>query len=107
MTVNGQHVISEVIQLCGGINVFSDVSALAPQVNIEAVLERAPEVILASQLTQNSDGIKEFWAKWTQLPAVAQRQLYGVPWDLISRHSLRIAEGAEYVCRSLDQARTQ
>ena len=47
-TVNGEHYVSELIAICGGSNVFADLGELAPAVNVEAVLERDPEVMLAS-----------------------------------------------------------
>ena len=37
-TINGDHLISQIIALCGGHNVFADAPALAPKINIEAVL---------------------------------------------------------------------
>ena len=47
MTVNGDHIVSDVIRLCGGRNVFADLQALAPSVSLESVLQRDPEVIVA------------------------------------------------------------
>jgi len=45
-TLSGAHVVSEVLSLCGGDNVFAELSTLAPAVDKEAVLARNPEVIL-------------------------------------------------------------
>ncbi|MDH3901070.1 MAG: cobalamin-binding protein, partial [Gammaproteobacteria bacterium] len=49
MTVNGQHLISDVIRMCGGRNVFAELPALAPQITIEAVLAANPEVIVTGR----------------------------------------------------------
>src|SRR5262249_35903958 len=46
LTVNGAHMISDVIALCGGENVFSDVSQLTPIVSPEALMAAKPEVLL-------------------------------------------------------------
>ena len=43
-TVNGGHFVSEIIELCGGTNVFGDLGELAPTIEVEAVVERDPEV---------------------------------------------------------------
>jgi iron complex transport system substrate-binding protein len=48
MTVNGDHVISKVIRLCGGENVFADLPLIAPEIDVEAVLRANPEVIISS-----------------------------------------------------------
>ena len=40
MTLNGEQIISEVIRLCGGKNVFADLKPLVPTVSTEAVLRR-------------------------------------------------------------------
>ncbi|MCG8434026.1 MAG: cobalamin-binding protein, partial [Gammaproteobacteria bacterium] len=45
-TINGEHVISALLRMCGGRNIFADLSALAPSVSTESVLQRNPEVIL-------------------------------------------------------------
>ena len=46
LTVNGAHLISDVIALCGGLNVFADAPVLTPSVSLEAVLAARPEVVL-------------------------------------------------------------
>ena len=38
MTINDTHLIADVIRLCGGRNVFGDLSQLAPTIGVEAVL---------------------------------------------------------------------
>jgi hypothetical protein len=47
------------------------------------------------------------WQRWTNLPAVQRDNLYFIPPALIQRHSPRILEGAELLCRDLERARAQ
>ena len=47
-TIGGDHYVSELIEHCGGQNVFSDLVRLAPLVAVEAVLDRNPEILLVS-----------------------------------------------------------
>jgi iron complex transport system substrate-binding protein len=105
-TVNGQHVISKVIRLCGGENVFSSLPVIAPEIDREAVLRANPEAIIGS----GSDGTRPEWLdKWRAFPglaAAAKGQLYSLPPDLIQRHTPRLLEGAERLCRLLDRVRT-
>jgi iron complex transport system substrate-binding protein len=98
LTVNGDHVISKVIRLCGGENVFAAAPLIAPEVDREAVLRANPEAILASSPL---DG----WKAFSGLAAVARNQLHTIPAELIQRHTPRLLDGAERVCRALEEAR--
>ncbi|VAW82952.1 Vitamin B12 ABC transporter, substrate-binding protein BtuF, partial [hydrothermal vent metagenome] len=49
MTINGQHMISHWMQLCGAENIFAGLPDLAPVIDQEAVLEADPEVLLAGR----------------------------------------------------------
>ena len=106
MTVNGKHLISDVIRLCGGRNVFSDLPALAPQIDIEAVLAADPAVIIVGTGGTSETAELNDWNRWPILVAVARGHLYGVQRELLVRHSPRILDGAEQVCRILDEVRS-
>ncbi|HKE95439.1 MAG TPA: cobalamin-binding protein, partial [Povalibacter sp.] len=73
-TVNGRQIMSEVVELCGGRNVFAELSELAPQVGIEAVIAANPDVIIATG-TAESTGLEQ-WRRWTHLRAVRSGNLY-------------------------------
>jgi iron complex transport system substrate-binding protein len=109
MTLNGDHMISDVIRLCGGRNVFAALKPLVPTVSTEAVLAANPDVIVtASQGATASDRplpALESWRAWPTLSAVAHGNLFAIDGDLISRPAPRIAQGAAQLCEDLDQAR--
>lgn len=104
-TINGQHVISQVMALCGLENVFEDLPVMAPKISLEAVLNRNPQMIIASGMATARPDWLDMWKKWPGLSAVQYNNLYFVHPDLIQRHSLRILDGADIVCRQADQAR--
>lgn len=105
LTVNGAHIISDVVALCGGRNVFSDVAQLTPNVSIEAVIAAKPEVILGGA---SAGGEKEFAAQWRGTAVEPLRSLpaYYVNPDYIQRQTPRIVEGARAVCAALERVRT-
>lgn len=105
ITVNGDHLISEVLRLCGGENVFADLPALAPVISEEAVLHADPEAILAGGTREGWRTWRAHWRTRTALTAVRRGALYFIPADLLHRLGPRVLEGAERVCRALDQAR--
>lgn len=104
-TLSGKHLISDVIRLCGGRNVFADAQVLAPKVNIESVIRANPQVIVASGMGESRPEWLDDWHKWGQLQAVQRQQLYFVPPDIIQRHTTRILDGATLLCRHLLAAR--
>ena len=105
-TVNGEHIISSVIELCGGVNAFGDARALAPKISLESVFARDPDVVVASGSGAARPAWLDAWRAWPQLKAVANGNLYALPPDVIQRHTVRILDGAERLCRYLQQART-
>lgn len=104
-TLNGQHMVSQVLALCGGTNIFAALDPIAPTVTREAVLKAAPEAILTGRDTTTDSGSLEGWKAWPQLPAVRLGNLFYVNGDHLSRAGPRILAGAEAVCAQLDIAR--
>jgi iron complex transport system substrate-binding protein len=104
-TVNGRHVISEVVELCGGRNVFAGLPQIAPQVDVEAVLARDPQVILSTDDTIADP--RALWQRWPQLAAVRRGTIYTMPSDTVARASPRLVEGVKAVCAALDDARSR
>lgn len=104
-TVNGKHPISQAIRLCGGRNVFADLDTLAPSVSLEAVLQRNPEVIVATGKGGEAARDMLRWLRWTGLAAAQYTNLYLVDGDLITRSTPRMLKGVETLCTDLDEAR--
>lgn len=105
MTVNGDHTINAVIRLCGGRNVFADLSQLSGQVALEAVLAAEPEAIVAGGMDDTRPEWLDHWRQWPQLRAVRNGHLYYIPADLIHRHSPRLLDGAQRMCELLERVR--
>jgi iron complex transport system substrate-binding protein len=104
-TVNDAHLISDVIRLCGGRNVFGKLRALAPKVNEEDVVRADPEAIIASGMSDTRPEWLDDWKRWPRLTAVARGNLYVVPPDLLQRATPRVLDGAERLCAALEDAR--
>ena len=105
MTVGGEQIISNVIRLCGGDNVFEKLGALAPTVTVEAVIAANPEAIIASGMGESRPEWLDDWTRWTSITAVARDNLFFVQPDLIQRHTPRLLDGAERLCQQLETAR--
>ncbi len=111
MTLNGEHMVSDVIALCGGRNVFAQLEPLVPTVSTEAVLAANPEAIVtaAPGATKPDTTLPQLgaWRAWPSLTAVANNNLFAIDGDLINRPAPRIAQGAKQMCEDLDLARSR
>lgn len=103
MTLSDAHMVGEVLNLCGGRNVFGALGALAPQVGIEDVLRVNPQVILVSD-SLGAQAIED-WRARRGLRAVERGQLYTIAGDTTLRQTPRILEGARRICELLEHAR--
>lgn len=98
-TLGGRQIISEAIEVCGGQNVFADLTLAAPQVSIEAVLARDPEVILAGSGAQLDE-----WQAWPQLSAVRSGRLLEVPDKGLERPSFQMLGAIGKLCEVMAAA---
>ncbi len=104
-TVNGTHIIDEIIRLCGGRNIFADLPQLAPAVSLEAVLALDPQVILSTDDTITDP--QSHWSRWTQLAAVRAGTIYALSSDTITRPTPRLEQGIDATCAAMADARTR
>jgi iron complex transport system substrate-binding protein len=104
-TLSGGHVVNEVLSLCGGDNVFADLSTLAPAIDTEAVLARDPDVILIA--ATGAEGVRQTaeWSRFANLRAVRNHRVFTVDPSLAGRMAPRILQGVREVCGLLDAAR--
>ncbi|MDX5444699.1 MAG: cobalamin-binding protein [Zoogloeaceae bacterium] len=107
MTINGEHLISQAVSLCGGRNVFAALGTLAPAIGIESVLLADPEVIIASGSAADSPSWLQDWRRWPQLAAVRNDRLVAIPPDIVQRPTPRFLDGVEAICAALKQARQE
>lgn len=105
MTINDEHIIGELIALCGGRNLFGRLPALVPRIGREAVLGADPEVIVGGGSGEDNRAWVEDWRRWQGLTAVQRDNLFFIPPSLIQRQTPRILEGAALLCEQLELAR--
>jgi iron complex transport system substrate-binding protein len=116
MTLNGDHLTSDLLALCGGRNVFASLPALAPQISVESVVQANPEAFFSAR---EADGVATVWQRDTErrsfqmwkpfggMTAVKRRWMFTVPGDLVTRQGPRVIEGARAICAALDVVRME
>ncbi|EEG76263.1 ABC transporter substrate-binding protein [Dethiobacter alkaliphilus] len=98
MTAGGTTLISEVISIAGGDNIFTDVAEMYPQISEETIIERDPSVIVIP----NYHGFEGFDMEvildrplWNEINAVKNERVFNINADAISRPGPRLIEAAE------------
>jgi len=102
-TINREHYVSELIEICGGQNIFDDLEDLAPAISVEAVVDRNPEVMLAST-DAGDDGFGE-WRRWPAIAANLYGNMFLLPADEIARATPRLLVAGGALCLALQRAR--
>ncbi|MEH6583152.1 MAG: cobalamin-binding protein [Halioglobus sp.] len=104
-TLNGEHLISQVMALCGGKNAFADAASLAPKISLESVLHRDPDAIVASGMGAARPDWLDMWRQYPSLTAVQNEALFFVHPDHIQRPTARLVLGAKSLCEQLATVR--
>ncbi len=103
MTINGDHVISELIGLCGGVNVFGDASGLVSEPSREELLARKPDAILYGKLSGDARPTQS--SAYAGLRAAQLGRIYGITADYAFRPGPRLLLAADEICGALDRSR--
>lgn len=101
MTIGKDHIINQVLKLCGGRTIFPNLTPLAPVVSREAVIAANPQVILSAVETGSRNDPFSAWRRWRSLSAIADNRLIRIPADIIHRPTARLLEGARLICQGL------
>jgi iron complex transport system substrate-binding protein len=104
-TLNGGHIVSDAIRLCGGENIFASMKVTAPVVGVEAVLQADPEAIFSSAERSESDGGVNLWKPFPNMTAVRRANLFRIDGNLLNRSGPRMVAGTAALCEKLELAR--
>jgi len=102
-TLNGAHIVSDAMRICGGENIFAGMKVTAPVVNIESVLQEDPEAVFATS-EKNYGGV-DLWRPYKTLQATRQDNLFTVDGHLLNRAGPRMVQGTALLCEKLELAR--
>jgi iron complex transport system substrate-binding protein len=106
MTINREHLISEAMRACAGVNVFAELPLLTPSVSWEAAVSADPQLIATSG--RAADAPRDFapWQRFAgKVDAVRRQRFASIDGDLIGRMGPRFVDGASALCEAIDRAR--
>ncbi len=104
-TLNGRHIVSDAIRLCGGENIFANMKVIAPVVSIEAVLQADPEAIFSTAERHPVGGALDIWKPYKTMTAVRNGNLITLDGNLLNRAGPRMIAGTAALCEKLEQVR--
>ncbi|SEO38861.1 iron complex transport system substrate-binding protein [Luteibacter sp. UNC138MFCol5.1] len=102
MTIGRAQIIDDALTLCGGDNVFADLTVAAPTVSREAVLARDPDVIVSGGAEGES---LDDWKRSGFLTAVKHQNVFAIDAPTLALPSPSILPGVRTLCVALDAAR--
>jgi iron complex transport system substrate-binding protein len=103
-TVGGTHLMSDALKICGARNVFGDLRDLGPAVDVEAVVARNPDIIVAAAPPGAGPDWLADWKRFTTLRAVRAGNLIAFEDPRLVRLGPSIVDATESLCKVLAKA---
>ena len=95
--------IQELIEIAGARNVFADAPSLWPQVSLEEIVQRQPDVLILPEGEGFGVAFEQLQTAvgWRDLSAVRERRIVKVDAELFGRPGPRVAEAARQLAHAL------
>ncbi len=100
-TVGGKHLMSDALVLCGARNVFADLPEAGPIVDMESIIARDPDIIVAAAPTGEGAAWVADWTQLTSLSAVRHKRVVAFEDQALSRLGPSVIGATENLCRTL------
>ena len=91
LTIGRTSYLSELLDAAGGKNIFADLDAPSPQVTLEEIARRDPDVLLAGPV--NAERIRND-PRWSAVRAVREGRVLVVDTTVVGRPGVRMGEAA-------------
>ena len=96
----------DILQHCGATNIFANLPQAYPQVSIESVVSKQPDIIILPE-TSVEAARDELWQKWQSIEAVKKQQIITINADLLHRYTGRSIQGVIALCEAVDSIRNK
>ncbi len=98
LTIGGGSYLSELLAVAGAHNVFDDVTQPSPQVSMEEIARRDPDVVLAGP---NAAARIRTSPNWQSVRAVREGRVIVIDTTIVGRPGVRMGEAARFLRRVL------
>jgi len=108
-SLGGDHLLSDVIEICGGVNVFAESASVTPEVSVNSVLAAKPDFVLIGRAGAGSAPAVDttalaYWRS-AGLAAARDGQVFMMDADVLYRPGPRLIEAAARLCDAIERAR--
>jgi iron complex transport system substrate-binding protein len=103
-TVGGTQLISDVLTTCGARNAFGDLKELSPVIDVEAVVARDPDIIVAAAPPGAGPEWIADWKRFTTLRAVRKNNLIIFEDPRLVRLGPSVVDATDALCKALASA---
>jgi iron complex transport system substrate-binding protein len=100
-TVGGRQLMSDALVTCGARNLFADLTEAAPLVDIEAVIARNPDIIVAAAPPGEGAAWVADWQRFGSLAAVRSARVLAFEDQGLSRLGPSVIDATANLCRTL------
>lgn len=101
MTVGPGALVYEIIQVAGGKNIAADAQEEYPKLSLEVLIEKNPQVIIASKGSMGDPGKVKERKGWEDISAVKEGKVYIIDEDKVVRAGPRVVDGLVEVAKIL------
>jgi iron complex transport system substrate-binding protein len=108
-TAGGPSFVSEILQIAGGENIFSDVTQPYPEASKESLIKRAPEIIIEARPGEKMTDVQREqiisnWNVLSEIPAVANNRVFVLTEDFLLVPGPRVGAAARCLAQTLHEA---
>jgi len=103
-TVGGTQLISDALTTCGARNAFGDLKELSPVIDVEAVVARDPDIIVAAAPPGAGPEWIADWKRFTTLRAVRKNNLIIFEDPRLVRLGPSVVDATDALCKALASA---
>jgi iron complex transport system substrate-binding protein len=100
-TIGGHHLMSDALAVCGARNVFADLPEPSPLVDIEAVIARNPDIIVAAPPPGEGAAWVAEWQRYATVNAVRHGRVIVFEDQRLSRLGPSLIDATANLCRMI------
>ena len=109
LSLGGDHVLSDVIEMCGGVNIFAESASVIPEVSPASVQAAKPDFILVGRagagLAPTVDPTALAYWRSLGLAAARNGQVFMMDANVLYRPGPRLIEAAGQLCDAIERSR--
>ena len=93
--------VDQLLNRSGGRNILADLDILWPQLSLEEVVRRGPEIVIVGSTAADPMAALRQRPGWRDVPAVTRGRVHVVDPDLVNRPGPRMDEAAAHLARTI------